>query len=237
MTEVSRLLFAAATRVSSPWSLAAFGIAAIICVVYLLGKWKRSGKGSLIAGFAIVAIVVIALGSLYLSKVDIYRVRITVIGPQGTPTEDAKVWSSIGGEPKKVAGGWQFDIPATSRPADGKLTVWASMDSAYLNGSADAQLFADYNPSVSIQVKADQTASVRGLVVDRSNRSIAGALVTVAGYGSEAVVTQEGGNFVLPAHASREQSVLLRVEAKGYVAATQWHPAGNDPATIVLDRK
>ena len=42
----------------------------------------------------------------------IYRLRVTVVDPRSTPVEDARVWSSIGGEPMKVAGGWQFDIPA-----------------------------------------------------------------------------------------------------------------------------
>lgn len=52
----------------------------------------------------------------------IYRVRVTVIDPQRVPVEDAKVWSTVGGEPKKVAGGWQFDIPGASLPGDGKVT-------------------------------------------------------------------------------------------------------------------
>ena len=35
----------------------------------------------------------------------LYRVRVTVINPQNVPVEDAKVWSSFGGEPKKASGG------------------------------------------------------------------------------------------------------------------------------------
>jgi hypothetical protein len=89
-------------------------------------------------------------------RTAIYRVRVTVVGPQGTPVDDAKVWSSMGGEPKKVAGGWQFDIPAASRPANGKLTVWASLDAAFLKGSQEVQLDADHNPAVSIPLGTDQ---------------------------------------------------------------------------------
>ena len=45
----------------------------------------------------------------------LYRVRVTVLNPQQQPINDAKVTSSMGGEPKKVEGGWQFDIPAASQ--------------------------------------------------------------------------------------------------------------------------
>ena len=73
--------------------------------------------------------------------------------------------------------------------------------------------------------------------MDRRGRAVAGARVSVAGYESEAAVTQAGGNFVLPAHAARAQNVLLHAEADGYAGVTQWHMAGDQPATIVLDRK
>jgi hypothetical protein len=226
-------LFDAASRVSNSWALAAFAIAAILFFLV-----KRRGTVPPIAWGAIAAIVLLGLVPSILNiPSTIYRVRVTVVGPQGTPVDDAKVWSSMGGEPKKVAGGWQFDIPAASRPADGKLTIWASLEAAYLKGNKDVQLDADHNPAVSIPLGSDQTASVRGLVTDRPGRAIAGARVSVAGYESEATLTQVGGNFALPAHAARDQNVLLHIEAKGYQGATQWHPAGDHPATIVLDRK
>jgi hypothetical protein len=143
----------------------------------------------------------------------------------------------MGGEPKKVAGGWQFDIPANGRPADGKLTIWASQEAAYLKGTQDVQLAADRNPVVTVRLASDKTATVRGLIMDRRGRAVAGARVSVAGYESEAVVTQAGGNFVLPAHAAQGQKILLHADANGYAGVTLWHMAGDQPASIVLDRK
>jgi len=229
-----RGFFEAAARVSSWWGLAAFAIAGIVFVI-----WKLRGRVPLFAWVAIVAIVLLGLVPIIaqLSSLAIYRVRVTVVGPEGTPVEDARVWSSMGGEPKKVAGGWQFDIPAAARPADGKLTVWASVEAAYLKGSQEMQLDADHNPGAVIRLYSDKTATVRGLVMDRRGRAVGGARVSVAGYESEAVVTERGGNFVLLAHAARDQNVLLHAEADGYAAVTQWHMAGDQPATIVLDRK
>jgi hypothetical protein len=57
---------------------------------------------------------------------------VTVVEPQGIAVKDEKeadgveVWSSLGGEPKRVSGGWQFDIPNASKPKDGKLSIYAS---------------------------------------------------------------------------------------------------------------
>jgi hypothetical protein len=227
-------LFEVATRISTPWGLAAFAIAAI---VFLLAK--RRGKVSSNVWAAIVAIVLLGLVPIItqVGSLAIYRVRVTVVNPQGTPVEDARVWSSMGGEPKKLAGGWQFDIPAAARPADGTLTVWASVDAAYLKGSQEVRLADDRNPGITIRLDSDRTATVRGLVMDRHGRAIAGARVSVAGYQNDAVVTKAGGDFMLPAHAASTQNVLLHAEADGYAGVTQWHMAGDQPATIVLDRK
>jgi hypothetical protein len=56
---------------------------------------------------------------------ELYRIRVTVVDSAGLPVDDAKVWSSLGGEPKKVAGGWQFDIPRSAIPKEGPLTLFA----------------------------------------------------------------------------------------------------------------
>jgi hypothetical protein len=191
-------------------------------------------------GGALAAIVLLGLVPIIaqLGGVSIYRVRVTVLSSTGTPVEDAKVWSSIGGEAKRVAGGWQFDIPAALRPVDGKLTVWASIDSSFLKGSEETQLAADHNPTVTIQLTQDKTATVSGRVIERHGMmGIVGARVNVEGYESEGVISQAGGSFVLPAHAAVGQSVVLHAEADDYNGVTQWHPAGDEPATIILDRR
>jgi len=167
----------------------------------------------------------------------IYRVRVTVLGTDQIPIEDAEVWSSIGGEPKKVAGGWQFDIPAASKPVDGKLTIYAAKKIAFLSGKQELQLGTDFNPAITIQLAKDSSASVRGIVVDESNRAIEGARVSVVGYEGEAVPTKADGNFVLPAHAAMNQEVRLHVEKTGYAPTDQYHPAGDEPMTLILERR
>lgn len=165
----------------------------------------------------------------------IYRVRVTVLDEQGKPTEDADVTNTFGGEAKKVKGGWQFDIPAASKPKDGKLTVMAMKESAFLSGKTDLTLVSDANPAVTINLKRDDSARVRGQVVDSKNRAIMGARVFIVGFEGDIVITKEGGNFELPAHAAVGQTVKLHAEKAGFLAVTQEHPAGDHPATLVLE--
>src|SRR5262245_25617928 len=111
-----------------------------------LGVSVQGGKGSLgrlaIQGSGGAAAVVLGL-AWWLSPLspvesaDVIRLRVLVLGPGDSPVEDARVWTSTGGEPQQVAGGWEFDIPYPQLPADGRITVYASKESAFLSGSQE----------------------------------------------------------------------------------------------------
>jgi hypothetical protein len=72
--------------------------------------------------------------------------------------------------------------------------------------------------------------------VDRRGRAVAGARVSVAGYEAEAVITKEGGNFELPAHAAVKQQVRLHAEKRGAGVADLHIQAGGEPAILQLKR-
>jgi len=163
-----------------------------------------------------------------------YRVRVTVLDSHQTPVSDAKVWSSIGGEPQQVQGGWLFVIPKDTKPLDGKVTFYASKDAAFLKGQTPLQLGDDHNPSVTVALANDRTAKVIGVVEDDKQAAIEGATVSVIGYDAEAQVTKSSGSFSLPAHATDGQQVQLHVEKAGYHPASMWCPAGDSPCAIVL---
>ena len=151
--------------------------------------------------------------------------------------EDAKVWSSVGGEPKKVPGGWEFDLPSATKPLDGELTVYASVADRFLQGSRRLTLAADHNPAAQIALQKNASAAVRGRVVDGVSAPIAGARVGVSGYEAEAVLTGPSGEFKLPAHSANGEEVELHAEKGGFRPVNLIHPAGDAPATIILDRK
>ena len=166
----------------------------------------------------------------------LYRVRVTVLDPQQVPVEDATVWSTFGGEPKKVAGGWQFDIPAASVPAAGQLTVLAERKSYFQKGRASAELREDPNVALTVQLSRP-SARVRGVVLDPTGAAVADARVSVLGYGDEAVTTTEDGTFILDAHAALREEVRLHVEHPDFRPTDQYHPAGDTPATIQLRKR
>jgi hypothetical protein len=168
-------------------------------------------------------------------SVDVTRLRVLVLGPNGSPVEDAKVWTSVGGEPKQVAGGWEFDIPFSKRPEDGRITVHASKETAYQSGSSEVRLGNDLAPSATVRLAADLSAMVRGIVQDGAGNALEGVRVSVVGHEGEAVTTGPGGQFVLPAHAADGQQVQLHAEKASYAAVTQFHPAGDFPATLILE--
>jgi hypothetical protein len=235
--------FEVARKINSKWSLVAFAISALLAIVGFLLR-KRGKK----TGFALTAVFVIALliailglapivAPYYIMSRSIYRVRAIVLDVQKLPVDDANVTSSMGGEPKRVAGGWEFDIPAAAKPDDGKLTIYASLPSAFLTGRVEVRLAADFNPLATVQLARDTSARVRGVVVARSGHPVSGAKIGVVGYASEAVITPANGDFNLVAHAAEGQQTELVVQKAGFLPTRKWCQAGEDHAqTIILDQ-
>jgi hypothetical protein len=189
----------------------------------------------------IVVVAVVFLGvapiasDTYLKSKGIYHVRVAVLTPDGMPVTSADVTSLGGGEHKQVEGGWEFDIPPQIRPANGTVEFRAVVRSAFLTGRSVVVLDTDYYPTTTIKLAADESATVRGIVVDERNLPVAGASVFVTGY-SDSVTTDNSGSFALPAHAADGQMVQVRAQ-KGTLAGNASGPAGRNVLTIVLKRR
>jgi hypothetical protein len=199
---------------------------------------KMLSVGAVLGVFAVVLGAAVDLNSVWSwfrpAVPELYRIRVTVLDSSGLPVDNANVWSSLGGEPKRVAGGWQFDIARSAIPKDGSLTVFASRPAAFERGSRRLQLGGEPNPAAILRLEREASAQVRGIVVDSQNRTIAGARVSVIGFEAEATVTDPTGGFVLSAHAAEGQQVQLHIQKQGYSAVTEFHPAGH-ATTVVLD--
>jgi hypothetical protein len=113
-------------------------------------------------------------------------------------------------------------IAKALRPADGKVTVFADLEAAFLHGRTDAQLGEDLNPSVTISLKSARDATVTGLVQDDEGRAIPSAAVSVIV--GESGDTSPTGSFTLKTNAAVGQIVRLHAEKRGYAAADQDHP-------------
>src|SRR5271169_518326 len=97
-----------ASQITHPVTVAAF---ALVFAATVSGLALRAKK-TRIAWILAVGIIVLGLAPLaastFLQARGVYRIRITILAPDQSPVENAQVSSSIGGEPKRVQGGWEF---------------------------------------------------------------------------------------------------------------------------------
>lgn len=224
-------------------SLIAFALAVVLGVML---AWLKSKRKNIPVAFWFVLPALILIGGVVTiyKPADIYRVGVTVVDQMGTPVvdplgrppDDLKVWASIKAAPQPVPGGWEFDIPYSIKPADSKLVIRASRENSFLTGEVELVLGDDLNPTVKLTLREDESAEVGGQVVDYKNIAVVGARVYRVGHDADAVVTKEGGNFVLPARAAPNKQILLHAEKKGYGGTDLWWPAGDKQAKLVLER-
>ena len=248
-------LLGAIAHVNSIWSIAAFAIAAVVAVLKVTvaspNGARRKGKSAPPAlSHAIVwpiVTVICLLGALpivantflesrRIQQQSLFRVRVTVLDPQGNPISGVTLRTTASNETTATAdGAGVVTIPAGALPADRKVTIFADLESAFLHGRTNVQLADDPNPSVTIEIKSNRDAAVAGVVEDEQGRAIAAATVHVIG--GDSGETSATGSFTLKANAAVGQTVRLHAEKKGYKPVDQDHPAGREPATLVLARE
>jgi len=141
-----------ASHITHPVTVAVFA-AVLAAYLFSIAIKKRQSR---VVWFLVAVILLLGLAPLvsstYLQSRMLYQVRVSVLGANKQPVDDAHVTSSNGGEPKKIDDGWEFDIPPQSRPADGKVTLSASVKNAFLAGRTTLVLDKDYFPTTEIQL-------------------------------------------------------------------------------------
>jgi hypothetical protein len=213
-----------ASHVTHPGMVAAFAVvvAAVACALALRTGKRRTAWISAVAFIALGLVPFLA--SAFAQSRGLYRIRLVVVAPDQSLADYAQVKSSYDGELKMIPGGWELEIPPQTRPADGTVTFFAFVKGEFQKGSSTLVLAKDYYPTVTVQLVADTSAVVRGVVVDEDLRAVAGASVSIVGYQNVAV-TDAKGNFVLPAHAAQGQMVEIRAQ-KGQMSGRLSAPAG-----------
>lgn len=230
--------------VSGSWSLAAYAIAAIIAILNVsISRRSKAPTNSLV--WALVVIICILglapiVANAYLQHLEaealtVYRVRTLVLDTEHVPVSGATLRTTASNETTQTYQGIGIiAIYRATMPENGRVTIYADLDSAFLHGHTELELVKDPNPSVTIELKANGNADVSGLVEDNAGHAVSGATVTVLG--GESSSTTQNGTFVVKTNASVGQQVRLHVEKIGYNTVDQDHPAGREPVTIVLVR-
>jgi hypothetical protein len=229
------------TEIIKQASQSKLGILALMLLllgVLALAFFRRSDNNVKILVF-VLALIGVALYAKAINDAisgnSLYRVRVLLLY-QGSPLEQGRVWSSLGGEAKKVSGGWEFDIPPTTLPSDHELEIYATDDPSFLTGKSHLVLGSDMNPKTTISMGRRET-EIRGTVEDERGNTVPNARVEVVGYDNEGVRTGEGGGFVLNAHAADGQQVSLHVEAACCRPLTDYYAAGHSGTVIQLQRR
>jgi|ERR1035438_8367678 hypothetical protein len=228
------LLSNIANHIGHPAAVAACAGVVAASVFALVLRAKRPLTAWIAAAAIVVPGVTPFAASAYLQSRDVYHVQVVVVRPDQSPADIAQVKSSNNGALKMVAGGWELDIPAQNRPVDGKVTLSASVKDEFLKGKSTLVLAQDYYPTATIQLVAETSAKVRGVVVDEDLSAVAGAKVSIDGY-PDIAVTDPKGNFVLPAHAGNGQIVEVQAQKDqltGHLSA----PAGRT-VEVILSRE
>ncbi len=222
-------------HIGHPITVAAFALVIAASAFALALRAKRPLVASIMAAGIVVFGVAPFAASTFLQSRGVYHVQVVVLEPDQSPVEIAQVKSSNGGKLKMVADGWELDIPPQARPADGKVTLFASVKDEFLKGASTLVLGRDYYPTATIQLVGDAAAKVRGVVVDEDLTAVAGATVSIVGY-SDVAVTDQKGNFVLPAHPIKlEQMIEVRAQ-KGQLTGLISAPAGK-VVEIIMSRE
>lgn len=225
-------VFRIAGHIPHPLVVAAVALLAAAVVLVLLLRAKRP----FLAVVSVVGIVALGLAPLVISTIvrsrGVYRINVVVVRPDQSLADIAQVKASNKGDLKMVPGGWELEIPPQTIPAGGTVTFSAAVKDEFLNGKSTLLLAEDYYPTATIQLVADTSAVLRGVVVDESLVAIAGATVSIEG-NSEKAVTDKKGNFVLSAHAGQGQTVEVTAR-KGALTGHLSAPAGK-VIEIVLD--
>jgi hypothetical protein len=222
-----------ASQIKHPFALAALSLVLSAFIFYGIkgiraNRWPAFLLAAMIGFTGCVPAIVRSVAEFR----GVYHLRVIVLGSDRLPATNAHVTLSVGGEAKQISGGWEFDIPPQTKPADGLVSIYASIDSEFLTGSATAKLGDSYYPVIAIQLAADTSAKLQGIVIDRHRHAVPGARVSIVGR-DEAVTTNEIGAFTLDAHAAVGQVVRVRAE-KGLAVQEISAVAGKAPVEIEL---
>jgi hypothetical protein len=220
-----------------------YGIGVIALIVWLVQTTTRRYLPVLLILFAaaMAGVGLSGVQPLHLAArsddATLYNVRVLVLDPSNTPTNNAHVWSTLGGEAKMVEGGWELAlVPPTTDDSERELKIFGQSDDPPSRGQARLMLGDNHSPSVTLQLERSGYLRVRGTVLNQQGSAVANAQVSVAGHEVEAVSTNAKGRFELPTHEEEGTSIQLHVERPPYAPVKAFHyKVGSGSVFLILN--
>lgn len=204
-------------------------------------KWKLPSVPLIWRGPILVIFMLLASGLTFFAldrwapAPDVVVVRITVLGPNKMPVDNSEIRSSVGGESKKVDGGWELEVAESKLPNDRRITIYAKQEQNRLKGQHEITLRSRINID-SIQLERETSVSVRGNVYNENKAPVEGAIVSIVGVAGS-TKTDSQGFFMLSTDNDEGEEVRLKVTKEGYEPLEQYHLTGNSSSYIVIKNR
>lgn len=187
-------------------------------------NWKR------LAVLLTLAAVAIGLIVWSLSRVGIappantatatraYTVDVAFRDPSGGSTSNVNCWSSIASEKSRSSNGWQFRFVLAHNAQIRDAEFFADDAETNRSGRARVPLGSEFHPRVTIRLEHGREPGFNGIVVDRFEKPVSHAVVSIVG---SRKLFQAGadGRFAVPPDENTTQSLLVSVAAPGFQRA------------------
>ena len=209
------------------------------------GDWlllcnEHRAIGYLIKSTVTILAVLGGIASIYAvlkpDHISEYHITVTTVDERKNAVE-ANLETSVRSIKSRSGEVWMVDIPASSKPSDGRVRISASNKIDFLQGEAEISLANELNQSVTVVMKKDQSARAVGRVVDKNQDPISVAIVYVLGYEGNTVTTGLKGEFDIAANAAIGEPIRIHVEKPGYGSEDVVFIAGTGSEPIVISRK
>lgn len=173
----------------------------------------------------------------------LYKIIVVVLDPRQRPVNDAEVWTNTIHKRAGESSEWQLEVLSSNVPADGKITIYAAKNAAFLTGYKSIRLGSEASPQVEIQLTEEKRV-LQARVIDLAGEPVAGVRLTTTQVGAAEGLTDEMGrvrirlnektlpnDFIDIVIADTQGSNLVLVAPRG--GRTRIPPFENDPEDIV----
>jgi hypothetical protein len=239
-------LFDAAAKVTTHFALGAFGIAAVVALLWMFSGAKSSPRRiPLIAWIVLILAIAIptAAGAFIALSIPSgpYRVTAVVLDPDGIVVPDAHVTNNASGQKKQTNDIFEFEIPVTAIHPGETVTFYADRNG--LAGQETIPIVPGRSNTVTIQLKkkAENGAAtvpepykITTVVVDSKGTVIPDASVTASIDSHKARTTDVAEFEISPEALPPDRKVTFFAEKNGTSAKETVQLGRNRTASVTI---
>jgi len=163
-------------------------------------------------------------------------IRVNVVDAAGDPVITANVTSTWGTGHKDKENRWEISIPPDKNLKHTRVTIFAEDPNTYERGSSELELASEPDQDITVQIRKNDNVKVTGALEDPDGKHLPGYRLYVLGHSNESVTTNDVGEFSLPAHASKGETIRVCVMENSTTSDHDVQVTA-EPITIVIGTK